>query len=88
VRDRVYSQHEIDMINPLPQLISNYIEKNGPLRFDQFWEICQYFPGLGIYQKVRHFDNFFESVSSAKENLDGPIFPNPQLVADECRTHY
>lgn len=70
IRKGPYSYQELMLINPLPTLIKNYIEKNGPMRFDQYWEIAQYFPTLGIYNKVRHFETFFESASSKQQNTE------------------
>jgi hypothetical protein len=64
------SIQEIIYKNPLPSMLKNYIQKNGPMRFDQYWAIAEYFPALGIYNKVRHFENYFESESSARNNIE------------------
>jgi len=73
IRKGAYSVQEFLYRNPLPTLIKSYIQRNGPMRFDDYFSVSQYFPALGAYQKLRHFENYYNSASSLKDNTDYSI---------------
>ena len=56
--------------NPLCNLIKEDIVKQGPMRFDRYWELSQYTPQYGAYQKIRHFRGFYESEGSNEKGTD------------------
>jgi len=70
IRRGPYSIQEFSMHNPLPKLLKAYIKKHGSMRFDQYWNIANYFPALGVYNKLRHFDGYFSSAGALQNSTD------------------
>lgn len=70
MRSGPLSTQEASYKNPLPQILKNHLTENGRMRFDKYWAIAEYFPMLGIYNKVRHFATYFDSESSAQDSIE------------------